>query len=71
MRHHQGGVRLNGEEKSQIDGSKVLREVVLDSGRGESAGELCRPPTASPEPGGMLAFAPFQGFIRGMSVQYS
>ena len=39
MRHHQGGVRLNGEEKSQIDGSKVLREVVLDNGRGESTGE--------------------------------
>jgi uncharacterized protein (TIGR02058 family) len=30
-------------------------------------GKLCRPPMASPEPGGMLAFAPFQGFIRGMS----
>ena len=31
-------------------------------------GKLCRPPMASPEPGGMLAFAPFQGFIRGMSI---
>src|SRR5580704_5397908 len=30
-------------------------------------GKLCRPPMASPEPGGMLAFAPFKGFIRGMS----
>ena len=30
-------------------------------------GKLRRPPMASPEPGRMLAFAPFQGFIRGMS----
>jgi hypothetical protein len=30
-------------------------------------GKLHRPPMASPEPGRMLAFAPFQGFIRGMS----
>ena len=29
--------------------------------------KLCRPPMTSPEPGRMLAFAPFQGFIRGMS----
>ena len=32
-------------------------------------GKLCRPPMASPEPGRMLAFAPFQGFIRGMSIK--
>jgi hypothetical protein len=25
-------------------------------------------PMASPQPGGMLGFAPFRGFIRGMSV---
>ena len=30
-------------------------------------GKLCRPPMASSEPGRMIAFAPFQGFIRGMS----
>jgi hypothetical protein len=29
--------------------------------------KLCRPPKASPEPGRMIAFATFQGFIRGMS----
>jgi len=25
-------------------------------------------PMASPQPGGMLGFAPFRGFIRGMSA---
>src|SRR4029450_2428404 len=34
----------------------------------EATGKLCRPPMASPEPGRMLAFPPFQGFIRGMSA---
>jgi hypothetical protein len=34
----------------------------------EAPGKLRRPPMASPEPGRMLAFAPFQGFIRGMSL---
>ena len=29
-------------------------------------GKLRGPPMASPEPGRMLAFAPFRGFIRGM-----
>jgi hypothetical protein len=57
-------VRLNDEGKGQIDGSKVVREVV----HGGSDGKLCRPPMASPEPGRMIAFPPFQGFIRGMSV---
>ena len=32
-------------------------------------GKLCRPPMASPEPGGMLAFGTCHGFIRGMSVK--
>ena len=32
-------------------------------------GKLCRPPMASPEPGRMLALAPFQAFIRGISVK--
>ena len=31
-------------------------------------GKLCGPTMASPELRRMLAFAPFQGFIRGMSV---
>ena len=31
--------------------------------------KLCRPTMASPEPGGMLRFLRFQGFIRGMSVK--
>ena len=37
------------------------------SGTAEASGKLCRTPMASPEPSRMLAFAPFQGFIRGMS----
>ena len=37
------------------------------SGTAEAPGKLRRPPMASPEPGRMLAFAPFQGIIRGMS----
>ena len=39
------------------------------SGTAEAPGKLFRPPMASSEPGRMLAFAPFPGFIRGMSVQ--
>jgi hypothetical protein len=39
------------------------------SGTAEAPGKLRRPPMASSEPGRMLAFAPFHGFIRGMSVQ--
>jgi hypothetical protein len=31
--------------------------------------KLRRSPMASVEPGSMLAFAPFQGFIRGISVK--
>ena len=31
--------------------------------------KLCRPTMASPEPGGMLRFLRFQGFIRGMSAK--
>ena len=38
-------------------------------GTAEAPGKLRRPPMASPEPGRMLAFAPFQGFIRGMSIE--
>jgi len=37
-------------------------------GAAEAAGESYRPPMAYPEPGGMLAFAPFHWFIWGMSV---
>ena len=33
-------------------------------------GKLCRPTMASPQPGRMIGFAPFQGFIRGMSAKY-
>jgi hypothetical protein len=33
----------------------------------EATEKLRRPPMAYPEPGRMLAFAPFQGVIRGMS----
>ena len=39
------------------------------SGTAETPGKPCRPPMASPEPGRMLAFAPFHGFIWGMSVK--
>jgi hypothetical protein len=35
----------------------------------EAPGKLCRPAMASPEHGRMLAFAPSQGFIWGMSVK--
>ena len=31
----------------------------------EATGKLCRPSMASPEPGRMIAFPPFQGFIPG------
>ena len=34
-------------------------------------GKLRGPPMASREPGRMLAFAPFRGFIRGMSALVS
>jgi hypothetical protein len=51
------------EGKGQIDGSKVVRRSCTV----EATGKLCRPPMASPEPGRMIAFPPFQGFIRGMS----
>ena len=34
-------------------------------------GKRCRPTMASPRPGRMIGFAPFQGFIRGMSVEVS
>ena len=34
-------------------------------------GKLRGPPMASREPGRMLAFAPFQGLIRGMSDEVS
>src|SRR5262245_47562795 len=37
--------------------------------RRKRRGNLCRPPIASPEPGRMIAFPPFQGFIWGMSAQ--
>ena len=33
-------------------------------------GKRHRPSMASREPGRVLAFAPFQGFIRGMSVEW-
>jgi hypothetical protein len=55
--------RLNGEEKSRIDGSRSVWTV-------DAAGaprKLRGSPLASPQPGGMLGFAPFRGFIRGMS----
>ena len=34
----------------------------------EATGKLRGSPMASPQPGGMLGFAPFRGFIRGMSA---
>jgi FkbM family methyltransferase len=39
------------------------------SGTAEASEKLRRPPMASPKPDRMLAFTPFQGFIRGMSVK--
>ena len=33
-------------------------------------GKRCRPTMASPRPGRMIGFAPFQGFIRGMSDKF-
>lgn len=39
--------------------------VVKEAG---TLGKWRRPPTASPEPDRMIAFAPFQGFIWAMSV---
>ena len=36
-------------------------------GTAEAAGESYRPPMASPEPAKLLGFAPFHGFIWGMS----
>ena len=38
------------------------------SSTAEALGKLRRQPMASPEPDRMIAFAPLQGFIRGMSV---
>ena len=37
------------------------------SGTAEAPGKLCRPPMASPEPGRMLAFPPFQGHLGNVS----
>jgi hypothetical protein len=37
-------------------------------GTAEAPAKLRTPPMASPERGRMLAFAPFQGVIRGMST---
>jgi hypothetical protein len=59
-------VRLNDEEKRQIDEP----DVVLDIATAEAPAKPHTPPMASPKPGRMLAFAPFQGVIRRMSVHW-
>ena len=56
-------VRLNDEGKGQsMDQTSFGRPCTA-----EAPGKLRRPPLASPESGRMLAFAPVQGFIWGVS----
>jgi hypothetical protein len=57
-------VRLNDEEKGQIDEP----DVVLDIATAEAPAKPPTPPMASPKLARMLAFATFQGVIWEMSV---
>lgn len=46
------------------------RAAFLTVGTADAQGKLRRPTVASPEPGKMIAFGMFHGFIWGMSDKY-
>jgi hypothetical protein len=58
------GVRLNDEEKGQIDESRVVLEVIQSGTDGKNR---IRRLWLSCQPGRLIAFASFQTLIWGMS----